>query len=57
MGVYDTLPNGQQIKCYWNEMRDINFGDQVPNINSTAKIDKGYRVTCIKIESRNKRGR
>lgn len=34
MGVYDILPGAQQVKCWWSEMRDVNFGDQVPGIHA-----------------------
>lgn len=29
MGVYDILPGGQQVKCWWSEMREIKFGQAV----------------------------
>ena len=29
MGVYDILPGGQQVKCWWCDMRKVNIGDKV----------------------------
>jgi len=43
MGVYDILPKGQQVKCWWSEMRDVNFGDQVPNISGESNYSIALR--------------
>ena len=29
MGVYDILPEGQQVKCWWCEGREVKIGDKV----------------------------
>lgn len=29
MGVYDMLPAGQQVKCWWCEGREVKIGDKV----------------------------
>ncbi len=29
MGIYDILPAGQQVKCWWCDMRDVKIGDEV----------------------------
>lgn len=29
MGVYDILPDGQQVKCWWCDMRKVKIGDEV----------------------------
>jgi len=29
MGVYDMLPAGQQVKCWWCEGREVKIGDEV----------------------------
>ena len=29
MGVYDILPGGQQVKCWWCDMRRVRIGDEV----------------------------
>jgi len=33
MGVYDSLPNGSQVKCFYNELRDLKVGDEVPYLD------------------------
>lgn len=32
MSLYDILPGGQQVKCWWEEMWHVQFGDIVPAI-------------------------
>ena len=29
MGVYDILPDGQQVKLWWCDMRKVEIGDEV----------------------------
>jgi len=42
--VYDILPNGQQVKCWWNEMRSVSFGDEVPMVGGRDTYSVSLRV-------------
>lgn len=47
MGVYDSLPGGQQVKCWWCDMRLVKIGDAVPELDcersySIALREGGY---------------
>jgi len=43
MGAYEMLPNGQQVKCWWCEMRGLNFGDTVPEIDNQTSYSIALR--------------
>ena len=30
MGMFDEFPNGAQVKCWWNCLRVVKRGDEVP---------------------------
>ena len=32
MGVYDILPGGQQVKCWWCDLKKVKIGDEVPPV-------------------------
>lgn len=57
MGVYDTLPGGQQVKCWWCVMKDVKYGDVVPSLEretnySIALREGGYaNITDLKFIS------
>lgn len=47
MGVYDTLilpgtrADGEQVKCWYNDLRSIRLGDEVPPIVTVAPPEGG----------------
>ena len=50
MGFFDILPDGQQVKCWWNVLMDVSVGDKVLEVNgvktySIALVEGGY--ACI----------
>lgn len=43
MGMYDELPNGAQVKCWWNELRRVKRGDEVPALDGLTT----YQIALI----------
>jgi len=52
MGVYDTLvlpgtkADGEQVKCWFNQMHNIRVGDEVPPITEAEKRDYVIIMRC-----------
>ena len=43
MGVYDILPDGQQVKCWERLMREVNYGGKVPSVAGEATYSIALR--------------
>jgi len=49
MGCYEILPGGQQVKCWWNQLKRIDYGDTVPELNGNSSYcivlrEGGYAI-------------
>jgi len=38
VGVYDMLPKGSQVKCWYNDMRTVQKGDRVPVLGKEGYV-------------------
>ena len=54
MGVYDILPAGQQVKCWWCDMRDVKIGDKVLPArglyNYSVALEEGGFANVFKLQ-------